>query len=391
MTSSKKVLKMTTAAFSARSAVLSLVLLAAACGGGEGGDGVDSTVTGDSVTSAVPMALGANDVATASMQQIRSGMMLTGSLQPVEQIPIVAQIEGTVSRITVDRGSNVNDGTVMAELRAEGIRAGAQASVASAQAGLALATQQRDAARLLSAEGAMSRIDLQAAESGYEAAVAQLAAAKAMEASAAEDNQRTVIRSPITGAVSERAIEIGQQVRIGDPMFTVVNSSSLELEGQIPVSDAGSVKVGQVVEFSIAGSNVIRQGKVQRVAPVADPSTRQVSVFARLANAGGDIVAGQFVRGTIITGDATESLVVPRSAIRGSADSAWVLVIENGIVARRQVTTGTADAAAGVIEITEGLQVGDHVVTLPGSTLVPGSRVSIDSPRTAAADTAAQE
>lgn len=371
----------------ARAVALAAALaLTGACGGGDdAATAAPGDTTSASTTEALPLALGSQDVATVTRRPIEPGLVLTGSLEPAERVPIVAQVSGTVDRVLVDRGSRVTRGQVLAVITADGIRAsaaGAEAGVAAAQAALALAQQQLEAARTLFEAGAMSRIDYQAAQAQAKSAEAQLRAAEAQAASAGEMADRTTIRSPISGAISSRGVEAGQPVANGDPLFTVVDPSVLELMGQIPVEQASDIRPGQSAYFTLAGQpGEELKGTVNRVDPTADPSTRQVGIYVRLPNPGNRIVGGQFARGRVVSGRADTALVVPITALRGGLDSAYVLVVEQNRIARRQVTVGVRDAGGGYAAINQGLNEGETVVVLPGAALVPGTRVAIESPR----------
>lgn len=365
-----------------RLGLLTLAAGIAACGGG-------ATPAEEGATAAPPaVSLGSQDVAVAQESELAAGIVLSGSLQPAEVVPIAAQVAGTMGSIRVDRGTPVRRGQVMATIQAAGVRsqaAGARAGVAAAEANLALAKQQLDASRTLHEAGAVSAIDYRGAQAAYEAAEAQLAAAKGQAASANEDAARTTITAPITGVVSRRDAEPGQPVQVGDPLFTVVNSEVLELSAQIPVSDAGGVEVGQPVVFTLTGQpGQELAGSVARKDPVADPATRQVGVYVRLENPGGRIVGGQFARGRIVTGGADSATVVPIVAVRGTGDSTYVLVVEEGTVARRDVETGARDEAAGVIAISSGVQPGERVITTPGVGIAPGTAVQISGDTVAA-------
>jgi RND family efflux transporter MFP subunit len=266
---------------------------------------------------------------------------------------------------------------------------GAEAAVAAANAAVALADQQLEAAHLLRDAGAMAEIDLRSAQSSAAAARAQLASARAQAASAREDAGRATITAPITGIVSDRMVEPGQPIRIGDPMFTIVNADVLELEGQVPVESAAGVRVGQKVSFTLTGASAeALEGTVARKDPVANPSTRQVGVYVRLPNAGGQITGGQFARGRVVTEVVERAIVVPTAAVRGEDAATYVLVIVSDTLRRRPVTTGARDDATGMIAIAQGLRAGDLVLITPGDRLGDGTAVKRPASAMVTPDTA---
>jgi RND family efflux transporter MFP subunit len=346
-----------------------------------GGSGEAEETEGATETASAAVSLGPQDVAVVQESELAAGVILTGSLEPAEVVPITAQVAGTMGEIRVDRGTPVRRGQLMATIQAAGVRsqaAGARAGVAAAEANLAVARQRRDAARRLHEAGAMSAIEARSAESAYEAAEAQLAAARGQAAAANESASHTTINAPITGVVSARAVEPGQPVAVGDPILTVVNSDVLELSAQVSVAEAARVEIGAPVIFTLTGQpDQEYRGTVARKDPVADPATRQVGVYVRLPNEDGRVVGGQFARGRILTGGAEQSLVVPTAAVRGQGDSTYVLVVEGGTGEQRNVAVGARDETAGVVAVQSGLRSGERVITTPGAGIAPGTAVEI--------------
>lgn len=345
----------------------------ASCGGPDTGPEAEGT----------QLVLGPEDVAVARVATVGSGIVLTGSLEPATKVTIKAQVPGTVTGVRVDRGTPVRRGQVLAVIEAGGIQgqaAGARAGVAGAQANLALARQRLDAARTLHQAGAMSEIEYRTAVAAHEAAQAQVAAARAQSATAGEAAARTIITSPITGVVSDRRVEGGEAVNPGADLFTVVNSEVLELAGQVGVEEATRVRVGQSVVFSLeSNQGEDFRGRVARMDPTADPGTRQVGVYVQLPNPGGRILGGQFATGRVQTGTVAAHVVVPTSALRQvTGDSATVLVISNGRIARRTVQIGDRNEAAGVVSILSGVQVGERVVTAQ-SDIPDGTAVTVST------------
>ena len=365
----------------ARAAAAALLLLAAACGGGEG-EAAEKGAEQPRVT-----VLGAGDVATVEMTELAAGVALTGSLEPFRTAEVKAQVPGVVRGLAVDRGSAVGAGQVLARIEAQGIQsqaAGAASGVAAAQAQLSLARRQLESARTLYQAGAMSELDFRAAEAQYEAAQAQLAGARSTSAGAAEQAGRTAVRAPFAGQVSQRTANEGEAVNVGQTLLTVVSSQYLELRGQVPVDQANQVRQGQPAEFTlVAFPGRTFTGTVARVDPVADPSTRQVGVTLRLPNPGGELIAGMFASGRVVTAGGRQALVVPAAAVRGQGADQHVLVVAGDSVVRRAVTLGPRDDARGVVAVESGLAAGERVIVSPG--VVPaGAKVRVQAAGAAA-------
>lgn len=352
---------------------LIIAVTAASCSGTKGGD------------TAAPrtVVLSAADVAAATTGTVESTVQVSGALDPADVVRVRAQVAGTIRDLRVDRGTKVSKGQEIARVEAQGVTSqaeGAKANVASAEAALAVARQRLDAGKKLFAAGATSQIDLKTAEAGHDAALAQLAAARAVNASASEAAGRTSIKSPIDGWVSDRNVESGESVKSDDAVVTVVDPRTLELKGQVGAVDAARVRTGQKVTFTLeAMPGQTFSGTVARVDPIASAATRQVGVFVQLPNALGKIVAGQFAHGRIHAGASAKTVVVPVNALRTGDKGAYVLVVDGSVVHRRPVVTGARDEETGVVAITSGLKDGERVVVTAGVEMADGTSVSTAS------------
>ena len=367
------------------------VLLMAACSGPE---------AEEAPANATPatIALGSDDVTVARTTDMASGIVLTGSLDPSEVVEVKAQVAGTIASLDADRGVSVKRGQRIGVIEAAGVRsqvsgaragvAAGQSAIAAAEANVAALKQKLEGARQLHAAGAMSTVDLQSFEAQYEAAVGQLAAARAQTAAAnaqlataSEAASRTTIEAPITGIVSAREVSRGEAVNVGQTLFTVVNPDVLELSGQIPVTQAAAVQVGQAVSFSLdAYPGQVFTGRVGRIDPVADPNTRQVGVALELPNPGRRLIAGQFVTGRVITANVGKAITVPRAALRGAETDRYVLVIENNTVERRPVVAAAIDPSRDTVAIASGLRDGEQVIVSPDQSIVAGTQVRMPEP-----------
>ncbi|MEJ2217952.1 MAG: efflux RND transporter periplasmic adaptor subunit [Gemmatimonadota bacterium] len=356
-----------------------LLAALALVGGVAAGCGGRSAAAGSAAQDTV--VLSASDVATVHTGTVEAGVLLTGSLDPHRVVKLTAQVAGTVRNIRVDRGSQVKAGDPLAVIEAAGVRGqaeGARAAVAAADAGLALARQRLESAKTLHDAGAMSDIDYESAKAQYAAAQAQLAAAKAQAAGAGEAASRTVVRAPMTGAISARDVEEGEPVGVGHELFTEVNIDVLELSGQVPVEDASRIHVGQRVVFDLtAYPDRTFKGEVSRVEPTADQETRQVGVYARLPNKDHALVGGLFAHGRIVTQAEDSVVVAPLAAVRGTTESPFVYAIENGVLTRRPVQLGLTDDVRRVVEVTAGLPAGTQVLVAPGQDIAEGTQVRV--------------
>ena len=337
--------------------------------------------------------LGERDVAIVTEGVLEEGIVVTGTLEPYLRVDVKAQVPGTLQNVRVEEGQAVRQGSVMATIDAEGIRsqaASAQAAVAAAEANLALARRQLESAKTLYDAGAMSAIAYEQAQTAYESAEAQLAAAKSQAAGASEQANRTTVSAPINGVVSKRSVEAGEAVNMGQSLFMVVNTDMLELAGQVPVTAARFVKVGQTVVFTLdAYPGQTFRGTVSRIEPTADPQSRQVGVYLRMPNPGREIVGGLFATGRIVSSEVPNSPLVPSSAVHEEGGSTYVLVVENDRLVKKAVTVSARDNARGLVAVTSGVQPGELVLIAPGNVVTEGTKIRLSSAlvATASSDT----
>ncbi len=360
--------------------VCALIATAAACGG---------QAETPAVQTPQVLALGPDDVAVARTGEISSGVILTGTLEPADTVQMKAQVAGTIRNLRIDRGDAVRRGQVLATIEARAVQseaAGASVAVSAAEANLATAARQLEGARTLHDAGAMSDVDFQAVQSQHKAAQAQVASARAQLSAATEQAARTTVVAPLTGVVSERKVNDGEAVSANQELLTVVNADTLRLQGQISVRQAARVRSGQPVTFTLdAYPGQEFSGRVARIDPVADPTTRQVGAALELPNKGHQLIAGQFVTGRVVTANVGKALQVPQTAIRNDAGTPadtpkpYVLVVENGTAHRRDVTTGTTDSTSGMVAIMSGLREGEVVVASPSADIQDGASVKLPS------------
>jgi membrane fusion protein, multidrug efflux system len=325
--------------------------------------------------------LGARDVEVAIPGKVEAGVAVSGSLDPHRVVEVRARLAGTIERVLVDRGTPVRKGEVLATYDPASVLsqlAGAEAAVAAAVSAVSSTGQEESAAEMLYAAGAIAERDLRRARSSAAAARAELKAAEARQVEAREAAARARVTSPIDGVVSRRGVSAGESVNPGQPLFSVVNVDTLELAARVPAHQIAGAVVGSRVVFAIDAYPGGRfEGHIARVDAVADPATRQVSVYAYLPNERGELVGGLWATGRILS-EASDSLVtVSGEAVRGAPTAPYVLVIENGTVARREVVLGARDSATDRVALRSGVEAGTVVIVGPEEGLTPGTRVRL--------------
>ncbi len=175
----------------------------------------------------------------------------------------------------------------------------------------------------------------------------------------------TVVVAPIEGVVTDRQVGPGQYLQSGSstPVYTIGDIHSVWLVADVREVDAPSVEVGQEIEVRVlALPNRVFKAKLTSVGSAVDPVTRRVPVRATIENTDGKLKPQMFATFSIITSAESQAVAVPEEAVvrEGEAARVWVLEGADGL-ALRQIHTGRINN--GMVEVLDGLQPGDKVVT----------------------------
>ena len=318
----------------------------------------------DSLRTAV---LGPDDVARAARRDLIAGVPVSGTLQPSVEVRIASPIPEVVEQVFVKEGQAVQRGQVLARFRTSAVEPAALS--AEAQRRKAEADYQR--MQNLYREGAVSEQDVESAE-------VALRAAQANEAGARKRLDEATVRAPVSGAISKRAVDSGDRVKDGDLLFQLVDTRELEFEATVPSEYVSAVRIGAPVLLAVTGVDSGLTGRVARVNATVDEATRQVKVYLTVSNHAGRLVGGLFATGRIVLRDVKNAVAVPRAAVRtGSDGKAYVLIVEGGKIARRDVTVGATDEQASLVEIKTGLKGGETVIVGPANGLDAGDPATI--------------
>ncbi|HEY7393771.1 MAG TPA: efflux RND transporter periplasmic adaptor subunit, partial [Gemmatimonadaceae bacterium] len=250
-------------------------------GQGQGGSG--GGARGGRPASAITLA--SSDVGVVKHDVIEAGIPITGDLRPIETIGVRARIEGDLVDVLVREGQRVTQGQLLARFESseqETGQASAEADVSSATSDLATAQWNLDQSRDLFKAGAIAERDLKVAEQTLESAKAKLAAANARLKSTSNMQRDTRVVAPSTGIIDKRLVQTGERVTRGQELFSLVRNEALELTASVPAKQASAVVTGQAVHFAADGKDF--DGKVARVSPTIDPTTRAITVYVQVPN-----------------------------------------------------------------------------------------------------------
>ena len=338
--------------------------------------------------SAVPaktetMLVGPENVTVVRAELIRTGPALSGSLAPLRSATIRAEMSGAVLQTYAEAGQAVRAGQALAQIDAAVLRdqaLSAKSAVATAESSHEIARRDVSRNEALEKAGAIAERDVERARNQLIAAAGQLANARAQLANAQKMLDKASVQAPFAGIVAQRQVNAGDVVSPGTALFTIVDPGSMQLEASVPAEQLGQVRVGMSVEFKVNGyPNRSFSGRVTRVNPTADPTTRQVKITAAIPNAGNTLVGGLFAEGRVST-ESKNAPMVPIGAVDERGLRPSVVRLKNGKIEKVEVGLGIRDAAAETVEITSGLVAGDTVLLGAARGNSPGTPVRVSAP-----------
>jgi RND family efflux transporter MFP subunit len=357
-------------------------------------------------------------VKTARVEETPFGEAVTvnGTLAAFDQTTASVKVPGRLRSITVDLGSAVRRGQVIAQLEQQDYNLRvqqAEAALAQARARLGLspegkddkvneqqtgtvrqaravldeATATRNRAAKLVEQGVVARSEFDSADAAYKVALSRyqdaieeirnrqaLLAQRRSELSLARQQLAdTTVYAPLDGVVQEKRASVGEYLAAGAPVVNIVRMDPLRLRAEVPERDARNVRSGQNVRVTIDGDTNVYVGQIMRLSPVIADQTRMLMVEADVRN-NGSLRPGAFARAEIVTDDAKMAVTVPSKAIVTFAGIEKVIVVQNGKALEKPVTTGRRNGEW--TEIVSGINVGDEVVVDPGN-LQSGQAVEV--------------
>lgn len=297
--------------------------------------------------------LSAGDVIPVKVQNLSQGLAISGALKAANSAIIKARVAGELQGLTLREGDSVKAGQVVARIEpteyASRMRQ-AQEQADSAKAQIDIALRQFDNNRALVEQGFISKTALDISSSNLVAAQANFKATQASVEVTKKAMDDTVLRSPISGVVSQRLAQPGERVAIDGRVLEVVDLSRIELEATLSATDSMQVKVGQVATLQIEGTNQPVTAKVVRINPSAQAGSRGVLAYLAVLDATG-LRQGLFAQGTLGT-TVKAGLAVPLSSVRTDKPSTYVQTVENGQVVHRPVEVGVHGSVEGESMVT---------------------------------------
>ena len=340
-------------------AALIVSILTSACGGGG-----EQAAEGGPPGGAFPP----TEVKTVSLEArpTPQSSEYVATVRSLRSTTIQPQVEGIVRQIFVTAGQRVGAGAPLIQIDPDRQQASvttAESQRASREADLAYARQQLSRLQKLYDAGAVSRAELEQAETAAKNAEAQLAAVQSQIKETQVQLQYYRVTAPTAGVVGDLAIRQGDRVTPSTVITTIDQPEGLEAYINVPLERAMDLRPGLTVELLDTAGDVIASNPITFIAPRADDATQTVLVKATLRQMPANIRVMQFVRARIIWTN-EPALVVPITAVTRLAGQYFVFVAEQGeqgVVARQKpVTLGEVQGDSYIVR--SGLEPGARVI-----------------------------
>ena len=304
----------------------------------------------------------------------------SGPLMAPRTAVVRAKVAGTLLSLSVAEGSRVKAGQPLGSIDLadlQGRVAERAAGIDSARARMVEAERIHQSNEDLANQRFISANALESSRATLEATRAQLRAAQAQFGTAALGIREAALVAPIGGVIGRRNVLPGEKVSAEQELMTVVDLRELELAGVVGSHQISMLRPGQKLAVRVEGATRPVDGRIDRIAPVAEAGTRGIRVVVLLPNPDEVFRAGQYASALDSLDDSSQRLTVPTESVGQTSGQDFVWTIEKGALVRRLIVTGRRDTANGRIEVTQGLSADAQVVAARFDSLKEGARARV--------------
>ncbi len=315
-------------------------------------------------------------------------LVLPGNLQAFEESPIFARTNGYLLRWYKDIGSKIEKGELLAAIDTPEVDqelSQARASREQIKAALGLAKISADRWANLRKTDSVSQQEADQQASGYQQALANLAAADANLRRLEDLESFKNVYAPFTGVLTRRNVEPGALINsgaqaTGKELFDISRVDPLRVYVSVPQAYAPNIKVGMKANVTLQefpGQKFM--GTVARTADAIDPATRTLNTEVDVPNKDGKLLPGSFGQVHFATGTSVPRITIPVNAMLFRAEGPRVAVVDrDNTVHLHPISIGRDFGAT--LEILGGLDVSDQIIINPSDSLDEGQPVHVAKP-----------
>lgn len=307
------------------------------------------------------------EVSNVSRGNISAYYANTATLEAEQEATVVAKVRGIVREIYVEEGDEVNAGEVIAKIEDDQYRI----EVARAKANLDRLKNDFDRNKELYEKNLIAAEAFQNSQYEYESQ-------KAAYELAQLNFEHTSIKSPIGGVISERFVKVGNMIGTDQQVFRVTDFSPLQAILHIPEHEMAKIRKDQRAELKVdALPGQSFSGHVERISPVVDPETGTFKVTVFVDETKDMLRPGMFGRVKIVYDTRQNTRMIPKSAVISEDLAQSVYVIKDSLAFKKAIKTGYTNGVN--VEVIEGLEDGEMVVTIGQGSLQDSTKVNVIS------------
>ena len=311
----------------------------------------------------------------ADLRPIENVIRVAGVVKahPDREAQVSSRVSGKIASLSAKVGDGVSKGQRLAEVQSAEIQK-LQVELLQAENKLVLHKAELDRVQRLVDSKIAAQKELIAAQNQHQAGLNEIEGLEkqlvllglpesAVKKTRVEKTIATFsIFAPISGAVEERNVVLGETVEPNKVIFKIVDPSTVFIEGSAFDEALPQLKIGQTVRIRLGSyPKDLFTGKIARFSPSIDPQKRVLRLWAEVPNRGGKLKPNLFAEMDVVVGGGQEVLAIPVEALITTEGESFVFVEDKGSFRRAAVVVGARDDR--YVEVKTGLLPGDRVVT----------------------------
>ena len=299
---------------------------------------------------------------------IDNNIFTTGTLISNEEVELASESSGIIKEIYLKEGAAVNKGDLLIKINDSDL----QAQLNRADFRLTLAEERELRQKQLLEKGGISQEE-------YDATLNEVNVLRAEVRLIEAQVDKTEIRAPFSGRLGLKYVSDGSYISPNTRIATLQDIDPIKIDFSVPERYASQVQLGTKIRFNIQGVDGELEATVYAKEPRIDTETRTLQVRARSDNKDGQLLPGSFANLELTLNTIQGALMVPSIALVPELQGQKVFVLKNGAVQPQSVETGLRTDTH--VQLTQGVQVGDTVLTTGLLQVRPGMNVTINNVR----------
>lgn len=299
-----------------------------------------------------------------SASVLQETINVSGTLKPYEETVLQPEVSGRVVKINLPEGKYVSQGTLLVKLFDDDL----QAQLHKANTQLKIIEQQQARQSELLKVAGISQTD-------YDQTTLQLASIKNDIELYNVMIRKTEVRAPFDGTIGLRNISIGAIVTPATALATIRADRQLKLDFSVPSKYSSEINVGTKLKFTIQGKNEQYEASVMASEKGIESVTNNLKVRAAVTSKSSSLLPGEFANIELKLKENKNALMIPSQAIIPQELTKQVIILKKGKAEFIKVETGIRREST--VEVLDGLEVGDTLITTGILFIKPGSAIKL--------------